>query len=100
MIMSTLVAEDLLLLLLDDRKGTTPAGTAVDTVLGGAVLLELALIGAVSVEKNSGGRWRKPTVHVIDAGRVIDPVLVGAMRTVAEKERTAQNLVGKLGKGL
>jgi len=74
--MSTLIAEDLLLLLLDDNKGTTPSGTAVSTALGGAVLLELALAGAVDAGKRS--RWKQPKVHVVDAARVTDPLLARA----------------------
>ena len=96
--MSTLIAEDLLLLLLDDNKGTTPSGTAVSTALGGAVLLELAVAGAVDAGKRS--RWKQPKVHVVDAARVTDPLLERAVRTIAEKDRTAQSLVNKIGKGL
>lgn len=98
MTMSTLIAEDLLLLLLDDVKGTTPSGTAVSTVLGGAVLLELAVAGAVDVDKRS--RWKQPKVHVVDAARITDPLLARAVRTIAEKDRTAQSLVNKIGKEL
>ena len=98
MTMSTLIAEDLLLLLLDNVKGTTPSGTAVSTVLGGAVLLELAVAGAVDVDKRS--RWKQPKVHVVDTARVTDPILARAVRTIAEKDRTAQSLVNKIGKGL
>lgn len=96
--MSTLIAEDLLLLLLDDNKGTTPSATAVSTALGGAVLLELALAGAVDAGTRS--RWKQPKVHVVDAARVTDPILGRAVRTIAEKDRTAQSLVNKIGKGL
>ncbi|NKY08650.1 GPP34 family phosphoprotein, partial [Cellulomonas hominis] len=49
-----LLAEDLLLLLLDDVRGSTPA-VPVDEALGGAVLAELALAGAVVVVP--GGGW-------------------------------------------
>ena len=41
-----LIAEDLLLLLTDDTSGSTPA-VAVEILLAGANLVELALIGRV-----------------------------------------------------
>lgn len=49
-----LIAEDLLLLLLDDDTGTMAASTYEKSVLGGALLAELALVGAVEVEKGAG----------------------------------------------
>jgi hypothetical protein len=56
----TLIAEDLLLLLLDDEKGTTP-GMWVDVrvPLGAAVLAELALEGAVELERRRAGGVRR-----------------------------------------
>jgi hypothetical protein len=97
--MGTLIAEDLLLLLLDDAKGTTPAGTPIATVLGGAVLLELALDGAVSIDEHRS-RWRSQKVRAVDVSSSTDPVLTSALHTIAEKERSAQNLVSRLGKEL
>ena len=44
----TLIAEDLLLLLLDDESGK-PQTSALTVALGGAVLVELALAEAVAV---------------------------------------------------
>ena len=78
----TLVAEDLLLLL-----------------LGGAVLVELALDGMVEVVEASSV-WRKAKVHPVEGARPGDPLLQDAWRTVGEKERSAQALVERLGKGL
>ena len=46
----TLLAEDLLLLLLDDEKGSLAATDKVGVALGGAILAELALAGAVTSE--------------------------------------------------
>jgi hypothetical protein len=97
--MSLLIAEDLLLLLLDDAKGTTPASTAIGTVLGGAVLLELALAGAVEIDEPRG-RWKPRKVRVATTSRATDPVLINALQSIAQKERSAQNLVDRLGKGL
>ncbi len=55
--MGTLIAEDLLLLLLDDEKGNVVGTSHLQTVLGGAVLIELAMTGAVTVEEKSS-KWR------------------------------------------
>src|SRR5690606_13157180 len=53
--METLIAEDLLLLLLDDDKGTMAASSYERPLFGGAVLVELALAGLVRVEEKR--RW-------------------------------------------
>jgi hypothetical protein len=96
----TLIAEDVLLLLLDDTKGTVSTWGTTDAVLGGAVLAELALMGLAGVdEKKRLGRAGK----VRATGSVptdLDPVLAEALATIAEKDRTASALVTKLGKGL
>jgi hypothetical protein len=96
----TLIAEDLLLLLLDDDSGKAQT-SQLETVLGGAVLVELALARAVTVGNEAKPTlfrqakvWAEPEVHVEDA------VLADALRTVGEKERSAQDLVVKLGKGM
>jgi hypothetical protein len=94
----TLIAEDLLLLLLDDEKGNLTSSSYPHTVLGGAVLLELALAGTVEVRKD--GAWRSAKVHPTGTPAPADPVLVSALGTVAERPRTAQDLVNRLGKGL
>ena len=96
----TLIAEDLLVLLLDDTKGTVSIWGKTDAVLGGAVLAELAVRGLVTVE-GSKGIWRTDKVHA--AGPVptdLDPVLADALSTIAEKDRKASTLVTKIGKGL
>ncbi len=96
--MSTLIAEDLLLLLLDDDSGKLDA-TYLTPLLGGAVLLELAMAESLEVRKN--GAWSSAKVHVLtDARQPSDPILVDALRTTGDKERTAQDLVNRLGKGL
>ena len=93
-----LIAEDLLLLLLDDEKGTPSSWVGVQTVLGGAVLAELALRGLVTVEEEPSA-WRSATVHATgDAAD--DPVLDDALATVAEKPRAASDLVDRLGRDL
>ena len=94
----TLIAEDLLLLLLDDEKGKLTSTSYPHTVLGGAVLLELALAGAVEVRKE--GAWRSAKVHPTGTPAPEDAVLTRALATIGERPRTAQDLVNRLGKGL
>jgi hypothetical protein len=94
--MTTLIAEDLLLLLLEDDSGKLTNSTYVDVGIGGALLVELALAGAVEVVKGSG-MWARAKVHPTGT-HPSEPVLVEAMGVVSEKERTAQDLVTRLGK--
>ena len=92
-----LIAEDLLLLLLDEESGKVAASDSAEVALGGAVLAELAILGAVTVGERTS-RFRSPKVRV--TGPVPgDRVLADAMDLVGAKERTAQDLVVKLGKG-
>ena len=96
----TLIAEDLLLLVLDDAKGTPSTGGDTDALLGGAVLAELALIGLVTVDENNS-IWRAGKVHTASPVPAdLHPVLTEALRTIAEKDRKASTLVTKIGKGL
>ena len=96
----TLIAEDLLLLLLDDAKGTASTWGRTDAVLGGAVLAELAVRGLVTVDEHKS-IWRTDTVHASESAPTeLDPLLAGALATIAEKDRKASTLVTKIGKGL
>jgi hypothetical protein len=96
----TLIAEDLLLLLLDDAKGTVSTWGKTDAVLGGAVLAELAVTGQVTVDEHES-IWRTDKVHASQPGPPdLDPLLAEALATIAEKDRKASTLVGKIGKGL
>lgn len=94
----TLIAEDLLLLLLDDESGKhrTPS---LDIALGGALLVELALEGSVEVREKTS-LWRSAKVWPVEGARPGDPLLLAAYATVGEKERSAESLVQRLGKGL
>ena len=94
----TLLAEDLLLLLLDDEKGTITSTSYPQTVLGGALLLELALDGVVEVRKE--GAWHQAKVHPTGVPMRDEPLLVEALATIGERPRTTQDLVNRLGKGL
>jgi len=95
--MTTLIAEDLLLLLLDDERGTVMSSHA-DVALGGALLLELALAEAVLVRERTS-IWSGAKVAVTPGARVADPVLAEALARVAERERSASDLVNRLGRG-
>jgi hypothetical protein len=95
--MATLIAEDLLLLLLDDETGKLTNGTHLDTGIGCALLIELALGGHVEVVEKQG-LWARAKVRPTDATAPDDPVLADALSVIGEKERTAQDLVGRLGK--
>jgi hypothetical protein len=94
----TLIAEDLLLLLLDDADGKLTGTVYPQPALGGAVLIELAQTGAVEVEERTG-LWRSVKVRAT-GNPPADHVLRAAYDVVADKSRTAQDLVDRLGKGL
>ena len=96
--MAMLIAEDLLLLVLDDESGKLTNTTYLDTGIGGTLLVELALGGHVEVVKGTG-LWARAKVHATGATPPADPVLAEALQIVAAKERAAQDLVTRLGKG-
>jgi hypothetical protein len=97
----TLIAEDLLLLLLDDETGRLTQTTYLDQLLGGAALIELATRGMIEVRKDDPSRWARAKVHpVAGVDPPEEPLLERKLALVAEKERTAQDLVGRLGKGM
>jgi hypothetical protein len=95
--MTPLIAEDLLLLLLDDESGKLTNATHLATGIGGALLVELALGGNVEVVKGTG-HWARAKVLPTGAAGPSDPVLLEALDVVAHKERTAQDLVDRLGR--
>ena len=97
--METLVAEDLLLLLLDDEKGTLAASGNAQPLFGGALLVELALDGHVEVAERTS-RWSAARVRPVP-GRPApdDALLADALATVADRPRPAQDLVNRIGKG-
>src|SRR5262245_62385293 len=75
----TLIAEDLLLILLDDEKGTVSTWGKTDAVLGGAVLAELAVAGLVTVDDHKS-IWRTDKVRASEpAPADLDPVLAEAL---------------------
>ncbi len=95
---TTTLAEDLLLLLLDDATGRPTADSAsLDYALAGALLLELALAGRIDVVPAGA---RRATVVVRDGDPVADDVLADVLRRVGERSRRPEQLVPALSKGL
>jgi hypothetical protein len=91
-----LIAEDLLLLLLDDESGKLRYATYLDAAIGGALLMDLTLGGMVEVHED-GRRWTSAKVRPTATESPDDEVLAQALTIVAQKERTAQDLVRRLG---
>lgn len=95
-----LIAEDLLLLLVDDVTGRVGADTTrLDVALAGAVLLELATAGRVAVEDEGPHAGR---LVVRDASPTGDTVLDDALGRIAGRSRPARpkDALSTLAKGL
>ncbi|WP_072810648.1 GOLPH3/VPS74 family protein [Rhodococcus zopfii] len=97
----TLLAEDLLLVLLDDESGKAIVdGSQLPRVLAGAVLLELALAGTVTPALE-GAVVRKGRLVVRPDPAPADPVLADATRRLADaKPMKPASAIEKLAKGL
>lgn len=96
-----LIAEDLLLLLLDDDTGKVVGDSSkLDTALAGAVLLELARAGRVEV--GEPGRWSSTgPIVVVDPAPLGDPVLDAALEEAgAKQDRKPADLISVIQKGL
>ncbi|EWS99765.1 hypothetical protein N865_20890 [Intrasporangium oryzae NRRL B-24470] len=95
-----LIAEDLLLLLTDDDTGrSATSGTELDVALGGALLVELALMKRVDIA-GPDERVPKGRLVVRDASRSGDLLLDEALATVGRKEgKRPQSVVTALGRG-
>ncbi|SDC94675.1 GOLPH3/VPS74 family protein [Glycomyces harbinensis] len=93
---STLIVEDLLLLLLDDEKGYIAGEGTLYYPLGGAVLIELALDGHVRFEP-AQRKFAAAKVHAVEGRPPSDPMLAEAYEVVAKKPRTAQELLILIG---
>ncbi|MFD4643458.1 GPP34 family phosphoprotein [Lentzea sp. NPDC058436] len=83
-----LIVEDLALLLMDDESGTPAAAGTLHYTMGGAVLVELALAGLVEVRDKK----------VVVAGSAPeDPLLRSGYEKVAEKPRSVDSVLLKIG---
>jgi len=74
--------EEILLLALDDRKGTTGIGGSQRTAMAGAILAELLLAGAVTV-----GEDKKKLVDPVAGATLDDPILADCLALVREAKR-------------
>ncbi|MFF0818581.1 GPP34 family phosphoprotein [Rhodococcus sp. NPDC003318] len=97
----TLLAEDLLLLLLDDETGKPVVdGSSVPRVLAGAVLLDLALDGVVEPADGSGA-VKKGRLVLRDRTPPLDPILAHAVAQLrGSKPLKPEAAIEKLGKNL
>jgi hypothetical protein len=95
------MAEEVLLLLVDDRTGRFLVdSTRLDNVLAGAVLVELVTIERVGFPPAGGGVKRGRMV-VVDPTPLGDPVLDGALATVAAgRPAKPEQLIAKVRKRL
>ena len=95
-----LLAEDLLLLLLDDERGVLVAKPSdADAGLAGALVVELALNGRVRVAE-PGTSVGRGTVAVVDRTPFHDELLDFALDRAAGRTRAAADLVESLTPGL
>jgi hypothetical protein len=96
-----LIAEDLLLLVTDDRTGRLAVpSNRVDIALGGAMLIELALDGRVDVA-HEAEPVRKRRLVVRDESATGDALLDEALAELgAEQGKKPKDVVRGLGKGL
>lgn len=94
-----LIAEDVVLLTLDDATGRPVRGLRRrgkrDVLIGGALLAELALNGSVDVRRAFFGLSAK--LRPVTAGAPADALLQRAFITVGEKPRHPRALVGRIG---
>ncbi|BEL11092.1 GPP34 family phosphoprotein [Actinoplanes sichuanensis] len=97
--MSTL-AEDVLQLVFDDKTGRSVINqTYLDSVIAGALLLDLIRLGRVAPGEPEGRDGRKRAAIVTDRTPTGDPLLDAALATVAEKPLTLKKAVEALVKG-
>ena len=94
-----LIAEDLLLLLTHDQKGTVRESSSADFALAGALLAELTLSGRVRITEQGESAHKPGRVVVVDASPTDDALLDGAIaQLVAKPERKPQQAVELLAK--
>jgi hypothetical protein len=76
------IYEEILLLALDDDKGTADGAGFYCKALGGAILAELAMLGAVSIEDD-----KKKRVIPVRGVRLDDPILAECLALVAKAKK-------------
>lgn len=95
----TLIVEDVLLLMLDDKYGVPAGAGTLNQTLGGAVLVELGLRGRIAPD-SSGSWWKGTPVVALGDDPLPDPLLQSAFDTVAERPRHVSPLLHMIGPGL
>lgn len=85
-----LIVEDLMLLLLDDESGVVKGEANLHYTLGGAVLMELALLGRVDLD-------HRKRVHAVAGEALGDTILDEAMRQVAKRPRHVHTVLVEIG---
>ena len=92
----TLIVEDVLLLMLDDKTGTAAGAGAQHLTLAGAVLVELALLGRIEPEGN--GAWYQGTKIVTTGdGPLPDPLLQTTYDALAARPQDIYTLLATIG---
>jgi len=84
--------EEILLLALDDDKGTIGLGDTFGLAMGGSMLAELAMLGAVKIDKG-----KKKEVEAVKRAQVDDPLLAECLAAIQadKKTRPARHWVTK-----
>lgn len=95
-----LLVEDLMLLLLDDDGASVRAAGTLYYTLGGALLVELALLGLIDADDQDNGLLNGPRVRPTGSPQPADPLLREAMATIAAKPQRVQPLLVALGADL
>lgn len=90
-----LIAEEFLLLCLDDESGRKSiSGEKIDPALGGAVLVELALMERIGISSDDEGWMKRRRVRVIDTKPTDDDILDDALAYLATKDgKKVQDLI-------
>ncbi|MCW2805723.1 MAG: hypothetical protein JWN06_3940 [Propionibacteriaceae bacterium] len=93
-----LIAEEFLLLCLDDDAGTRLlSGEKIDPALGGAVLAELVLLNRVGITTETDRWGRRGRVSVISAEPTGDSELDSALRSIAASGgKRAKDLISSM----
>jgi len=92
----TLIVEDVLLLLLDDKTGAAAGEVTKHLTLAGALLVELALLGRIQPEGN--GAWQEGTkVVTTGEGPLPDPLLQATYDAIAARPQDIYTLLATIG---
>jgi hypothetical protein len=74
--------EEILLLALDEDKGTTALGSYFANAMGGAILAELAMNGSITIAED-----KKKKVTILRGGRLDDPILDECLTLITEAKK-------------